>query len=113
MRFLGRRVSAQGRVYSHFDGEIVSDLKHRPEGIRIKHRVKENTIKMYNKQGSVLRVETTINNPKEFKVFRPASKGGTLKTRKKHEWRTMRKGVVDIKRRAEVSGAANARYLDA
>lgn len=113
MRFLGRRVAADGHVNTNFDGEVTGDIKRRQEGIRIKHRVKENSIKMYNKQGSVLRVETTINNPKEFKVFRPASKGGTSKSRKKYAWRTMRKGVADIERRAEVSSAANVRYLDA
>ena len=35
---------------------------------RIKHRVKENWLKMYDKAGSVLRVEMVINNPEEFKV---------------------------------------------
>jgi hypothetical protein len=54
LRFLGKNVPAVG--YGHFAGEVLSDLKERPEGIRIKHRVKENSVKMYNKQGSVLRV---------------------------------------------------------
>jgi len=60
------------------------------------------------KQGSVLRVETTINNPRDFKVFRPqdaAAKG-------QRSWQKMRKGVADLHRRAEVSQAANERYLD-
>ena len=38
------------------------------EGSRIKHRVKENWLKMYDKAGLVLRVETVINNPEEFRV---------------------------------------------
>jgi hypothetical protein len=36
--------------------ELVSDMKTRPEGVRIKHRLGENSIKMYDKQGSVLRI---------------------------------------------------------
>jgi len=38
--------------------------------MRIKHRVNENSMKMYDKQLSVLRVETTINNTRDFKVYR-------------------------------------------
>ena len=49
---------------------MVSDLKRRAEGMRIKHRVNANWIKMYDKQGSVLRVETVINNTRDMKVFR-------------------------------------------
>jgi len=37
-------------------------------GARIKHRVKENWLKMYDKAGTVLRVEMVINNPEYFKV---------------------------------------------
>ena len=66
MSFLGRKLTG------HFLGEIVSDLKYsglkRIPGARIKHRVKENWLKMYDKSGSVLRVEMVINNPEEFKV---------------------------------------------
>jgi hypothetical protein len=69
MRFLGRWVPATtGRVYGQFDGEIISDIKHRPEGVRIKHSLNGNSIKLYDKQGSLLRVETTINHTEQFKV---------------------------------------------
>jgi hypothetical protein len=117
LRFLGRKVPASpgggggggGGVHGNFTGEVVSDLKCRPEGLRIKHRVNANSIKMYDKQGSVLRVETTINDTRQFKVFRtPAGKRGA-----KPSWQKMRKGVADLHRRARVSQAANGRYLDA
>jgi len=49
MRFLGHKVPAHGGVNGHFAGQVVSDLKHRPEGVRIKHRVGRNTLKMYDK----------------------------------------------------------------
>lgn len=107
MRFLGRKVPTTG-VNSRFQGEVVSDLKERPEGMRVKHRVQSNSIKMYDKQGSVLRVETTINDPHDFQVFR--SKEGDPEEAK--SWLRLRKGVADVSRRAEVSQAANERYLE-
>jgi hypothetical protein len=107
MRFLGRKVPTTG-VNSRFQGEVVSDLKQRPEGMRVKHRVQSNSIKMYDKQGSVLRVETTINDPHDFQVFR--SKEGDPEGAK--SWLRLRKGVADVSRRAEVSQAANERYLE-
>jgi hypothetical protein len=108
MRFLGRKPPAVGGPYGTFAGEAVADVKERPEGIRIKHAVNGNSIKMYNKQGSVLRVETTVVRPDDFKVFR-----GTEEKPEDKRWRTLRKGVVDVRRRAEVSRAANGRYADA
>ena len=109
MRFLGRRVPADGHVNPRFGGEVVSDLKRRPEGVRIKHRVDANSIKLYDKQGSVLRAETTINHPKDFKVYR--RKAG--QTGGAPGWHPLRKSVADIARRAEVSQKANERYLEA
>jgi hypothetical protein len=105
MRFLGHKVRSDGKPYGQFAGEVVSDLKERPEGIRIKHRVGANSVKMYNKQGTVLRVETTLNNMRELKSPR--------KIKGKIAWRPMRKGVADIARRAQVSQASNKRYLEA
>lgn len=103
MRFLQRRTDKR------FAGEVSSDLQRRIEGIRVKHRVEENSIKMYDKQGSVLRIETTINNPGRFRVHR----SGTCRGKKVKKWWPMRKGIADIRRRVELSRAANARYLEA
>jgi len=105
MRFLGRKVPSVCPPYGTFAGEVVSDLKCRPEGVRLKHFVNGNSVKMYDKQGSVLRIETTIIQPKDFKVFR-----GTEEKPEAREWRTLRKGVADLRRRAEVSQASNERY---
>lgn len=109
LRFLGKKLSADGSPRGNFAGVVTSDLKHRPEGIRLKHYVAGNSVKIYDKQGTVLRAETTINEPRGFKVYRTAEGDDTgLPT-----WRTMRKGVADMTRRAEVSQAVNDRYLDA
>jgi hypothetical protein len=103
MRFLQRRTDKR------FAGEVSSDLQRRVEGIRVKHRVEENSIKMYDKQGSVLRIETTINNPRRFKVHRQGWRQGKAVMK----WLPLRKGIADLRRRAELSHAANARYLEA
>jgi hypothetical protein len=103
MRFLQRRCNVR------FKGEVISDIRKRVEGTRIKHRVEENSIKMYDKQELVLRIETTINNPRRFKVFRDAFREG----HKTKAWIPMRKGIADIYRRVALSRAANARYLEA
>ena len=107
MRFLGRNIPATGNIPPHLQGEVVTDMKARPEGVRIKHRLKQNSIKMYDKQGTVLRIETTINDPADFKQYRtPEGKPDAAMG-----WHCMRKGIADLHRRAAVSQAANDRYL--
>ena len=103
LRFLGRRINGR------FEGEVRSHMGSRVEGVRIKHWVEENSIKMYDKASSVLRIETTINNTRRYKVRRRVTRHG----QKQMTWVKMRKGVVDIRRRVEVCQGANARYLDA
>ena len=88
---------------------LIKDFKHFTEGIRVKHSVNGNSIKVYDKQGSVLRVETTIVHPEEFKVYRAAEKDPEAKL----GWRDLRRGLADLPRRAEVSHASNQRYLTA
>lgn len=103
MRFLGKRPDTR------FKGELISDYRQRPEGLRVKHRMDANSIKMYDKAQTILRIETTINNPRPFKVFRP-KEGHNEKNK---QWLRMRRGVADQHRRAEVSNNSNERYLEA
>jgi hypothetical protein len=98
LRFLGRK------LHGNFKGEVTSSLKKRPEGWRAKHTLKRNSLKLYDK-GSVLRVETTINNPSEFKICQQTEDG-------KLRWMPMRKGVSNLYRYAEVGLQANQRYLE-
>lgn len=102
LRFLGKKLDGR------FAGEAGGDLRTRPEGVRLKHRVNGNSVKVYDKQQSVLRVETTVNDPRQFKAYR----GTEAKPRDK-KWRPLRKGVADLHRRAAVSRASNGRYLAA
>ena len=108
MRFLGHKLPAHGGVHGRFAGEVVSDLKERPEGVRLKHRAGRNTIKMYDKFGSVLRVETTLNDPKGLKVYR--TKQSDPEGEK--QWLPLRKSVADLTRRAALSQKSNDRYLE-
>lgn len=103
LRFLGKK------AHGNFTGEIVTSFKDRPEGVRVKHYLKGNSIKMYDKAGSVLRVETTIGRTGDFKVLRPPhdNPDGPL------AWKPLRKGVADLHRRAMLSQHSNERYLDA
>ena len=110
MRFLGRYVPiTTGRVWGQFDGEIISDTKRRLEGVRVKHSLNGNSIKFYDKQGSVLRVETTILRPEGFRTYRKPE--GRPKEPKR--WLPLRRGLADMKRRAAISARANHRYLEA
>jgi hypothetical protein len=109
MRFLGRLNPQQQRINPRFNGDVVTTLKQRPEGVRIKHSVNWNSIKMYDKEGLVLRTETTINNTRDFKVLRRADDN----PQKPYRWHKMRKGVADLHRRAQISQASNSRYLEA
>ena len=103
LRFLGRRVN------SRFSGEAKTDWHGRIEGTRVKHWVEENSLKMYDKQGMVLRIETTINNPRRFKSRR----WGTRQGKRRLAWLPLRKAVADLPRLVEICRAANQRYLEA
>lgn len=102
LRFLGRTGQLQGNY--HFDVE--TEYKRFYEGLRLKHWVNKNSLKLYDHM-NVGRVETTINDVEFFKVFRAsqAEPDGPL------DWRSMRRTVADLHRRAEVSQQVNERYL--
>ena len=88
-----------------------TDFREREEGVRIKHRVNDNSLKVYDKaytaRGSILRVEMTMNHEADFRVYRP--KEGNPQGPK--SWRVLRRGMADLHRRAEVSQQTNDRYL--
>lgn len=102
LRFMGRQQSPR-------PGEDVSaNLRRYEEGVRLKYWWRGNSQKMYDK-GSVLRCETTINEPYEFKVYRPAENDPDGEK----DWRLLRKGVADMARRAEVCKAICGRHYTA
>jgi hypothetical protein len=114
MRYFGRRVNQSGAIPANFNGTLETDLKRRQEGERVKYRMNGNSAKFYDKAyseiGSVLRgAETTLNTVQDFRAYR-AKEGGPEDDL---QWRSMRKGIADLHRRAEVSQKANERLLNA
>jgi hypothetical protein len=101
------------KIRSQFEGEVVSDVFDlsfkRIAGSRIKHRVKQNWLKMYSKAGSILRLEMVINEPEGFTVRKEVTRKG----KKVFKWVDMLKGVAYLFRYKDVSLAANGRYLNA
>jgi hypothetical protein len=103
--FLGRKWDRRfdGEVHTHYEQD-------RWFGTRIKHRMKTNWLKMYDKFGVILRIETVINSPKEFSVYR---------TRHHHAgtssvgYYPMTKSVASLVHYQEQAMACNHRYLDA
>jgi hypothetical protein len=108
LRFLGRPLSGDGRVHHRFKGEVGTDYVKRPEGVRVGFRVNRNSVKFYDKQASVLRVETSIGDARDIKGYRakesdPAGPKG---------WYPLRKGVSDLPRRTQISQQSNERCLE-
>jgi hypothetical protein len=93
MHFLGRK------PHPAFAGEVTIDSKKRLPGA-----LPPQAVKFYD-HANVFRVETTINNPREFKVLRSPENG----TDQEPRWCPM--GVANFWRYAEV--AANGRLLTA
>ena len=110
MSFFGRKLKDTG---FQFKGEITSDLRKRNQGFRLKHKMKSNQIKMYDK-GYSIRIETTINDPHEFKILKDVEKivdHKEIVTEKK--WLPMGKSIANLYRYAEVCKAINTRYINA
>ena len=105
LQFMNYRVRADGRPLAL--GEVKTTIKELLEGTCVRHHVLRNLLKMYDKQGSVLRVESSLLDLGHFKVFRTkeGDEGGPM------SYRQLRKGVADMHRRGEVSAKINDRYL--
>lgn len=113
LRFLGKKLAPEAVLPGALKAAVTSSLKRRVEGVRIKHSLGINSVKLYDKayseQRAVLRAEVTINAAEQFQVYRPkeGDPKGAL------QWRHMRRGIADLYRRAEVSEQALDRYCDA
>jgi len=109
MKYFGRRnISLSGRIKGRAPIEVMTDFRKFYEGIRVKHWLNRNSVKLYNKSGSILRIETTINHTRDFKVYRHPDDDIS----KASSWQRMRKGVSDLHRRCELSDQCNNRYGD-
>ena len=101
--FLGKRIT-----YNCVK-EIGTNYNQRILGTRIKHHMGDVSIKMYDKFGTVLRIESTCNNIGEFRVLREVShRDGTVTTDKA----PLKKSIYSLYRLFTIMKAANYRYLE-
>jgi hypothetical protein len=105
MRYFDRETNADEMLRQNANPEIVSRMLSFADGMRLRHWLGGNSVKIYN-QFNVVRIETTVNNPGQFKTIRPSGSEGELRAM------PMRKGVVDMNMRAKISDAVNERVLD-
>jgi hypothetical protein len=103
MTFLGKKMTAQ------LAQEVESRLSTRIEGTCIKHRMGKNSIKMYDKFGRVLRIETTTNDVSFFKHHRQVEHRDGHDTR---ELAAVKKSIYSLIDLREILLGCNRRYLE-
>lgn len=100
--FLGRKLNG------NYQGELGNDFGTRVEGTRIKHHMAKSSIKMYDKHGLVLRLETTSHDVSFFKHHRKVEhRDGSCSFKDA----PVLKSVYSLGVMSELLGASNRRYL--
>jgi len=100
--FLGRHITP------HLAQEIGSQFSTRIEGTCVKHRFGKCSIKMYDKAGIVLRIETTTNDVSFFKHHRKVEHRDRPPTR---ELAPVKKSIYSLIDLREILLGCNRRYL--
>ena len=101
--FLGKKLVPQ------FQGEMGNRFNIRIEGTRIRHTMGPVSLKIYDKFGLILRIETTVNDVSFFRHYRKVEhRDGTSETK----WAPMLKTVYSLPALRELLVAANRRYLE-
>lgn len=100
--FLGKKLDPR------YLGEVGSDFNTRIQGTRIRHQMGRVALKMYDKFGHVLRIETVVNDVSFFKHHRTVEhRNGT----KEQKLASVRKTIYSLGVLARLLHAANQRYL--
>ena len=101
--FLGKKLNVQ------YQGEVGNRFNIRIQGTRIKHTMGPVSLKLYDKFGLILRIETTVNDLTFFKHYREVEhRDGSKQTK----WASMRKTIYSLPALREILNAANRRYLE-
>jgi DNA-binding MarR family transcriptional regulator len=101
--FLGRK------LHGNYKDELGNDFSTRIEGTRIRHHMGPASIKMYDKFGLVLRIETTVNKVSFFKHYRKVEqRDGTTA----YKVAPLKKYIYSLGDLQQMLLAANRRYLD-
>ncbi|MCJ7752716.1 MAG: MarR family transcriptional regulator, partial [Armatimonadetes bacterium] len=100
--FLGRKLTG------NYADELGNDFHTRIEGTRLKHHMGPVSIKLYDKQGLVLRIETTVNDVSFFRHHRTVEhRDHTTETK----LAPMQKTIYSLAPLRDLVLAANRRYL--
>lgn len=101
--FLGRRLTG------NFSAELGNDFNTRIQGTRIRHHMGPASIKMYDKFGRILRIETTTNDVSFFKHHRNVEQrdGSTV-----FKLAPLKKSIYSLRDLRQLAAAANHRYLE-
>jgi len=101
--FLGQK------LHPRYQGELGNNYNVRIEGSKLKHTMGEVSIKIYDKFGKILRIETTVNNVSFFKHYRTVEhKDGTTS----QKLASLKKSIYSLGFLQELLIAANRRYLE-
>jgi hypothetical protein len=101
--FLGRKLTG------NYEGELGNEFHTRIEGTCIRHHMGPVALKMYNKHGRILRIETVTNDVSFFKHHRLVEhRDGSSE----FKVATMRKTLYSLPDLAALLAASNRRYLD-
>ena len=101
--FLGQK------LHGNYEGEMGNRFNKRILGTRIKHQMGAVSIKMYDKFGYVLRIETTVNDVSQFKLTREVQKrDGTVI----QKVAPMKKTIYSLYPLGSLLKASNLRYLE-
>ena len=101
--FLGQRITY------NFKKETGNNFNQRILGTRIKHHMGDVSIKMYDKFGLLLRIESTCNDVAAFRVIRDVQhRDGSVTAEKA----PMRKSIYSLYQLFTIMKAANYRYLE-
>lgn len=101
--FLGRKLEG------HYKGELGNNFSTRIEGTRIKHHMGPASIKMYDKFGLILRIETTANDVGFFRHHRTVEQRDGTNVIK---LAPVKKTIYSLGDLRDLLAAANRRYLE-
>lgn len=101
--FLGKK------LHGNYQDEMGNRFDTRIQGTRIKHTMGDSSLKMYDKFGTILRIETTTNNVSSFEHYREVvHRDGTREMKVAH----VKKGIYSLSSLSEVFRLVNHRYLE-
>ncbi len=96
------------KLHGNYQGEVTTRLQKRFPGTRIKHTLGPVSLKLYDKFGLILRLETTVNDVTFFQQRRVVEhRTGERETK----WAAMKKTLYNLTPLQDLLQAANRRYL--